>query len=90
MPYCSGRLHSAASTRRASTDRSSAVAGIWPRAVLARRPRVGWYGRGLLRRKLPRQTSRGLMRVEAGRVIDVCGRYSDQAALDAFWQESRR
>jgi hypothetical protein len=30
------------------------------------------------------------MRVEAGRIIDVRGRYSDQATLDAFWQESRR
>jgi uncharacterized protein len=28
-----------------------------------------------------------LMRVEGGRIIDVRGHYSDQAALEAFWQE---
>jgi ketosteroid isomerase-like protein len=28
-----------------------------------------------------------LMRVEGGRIVEVRGHYSDQVALDAFWQE---
>jgi ketosteroid isomerase-like protein len=28
-----------------------------------------------------------LMRVEGGHIVEVRGHYSDQAALDAFWQE---
>ena len=28
-----------------------------------------------------------LMRVEHGRIVEVRGHYSDQAALDAFWRE---
>jgi uncharacterized protein len=27
-----------------------------------------------------------LMRIEGGRIVEVRGHYSDQAALDAFWQ----
>jgi ketosteroid isomerase-like protein len=28
-----------------------------------------------------------LMRIEGGHIVEVHGHYSDQAALDAFWQE---
>ena len=28
-----------------------------------------------------------LMRIEGGRIVEVRGHYSDQVALDAFWQE---